>query len=208
MTMTGLGGFGPRGRGPDHAGVPPMGDEIQFGTTGADTLTADGVHTVVAGLAGDDSIAGSAIDEVLSGGAGADTLDGGAGADTLVGGPGPDVLTGGAGNDVFRIDRHDGHATLAAGTVDQITDFTGGEDHQQLGHGAATASNYATSSAADFASALTSADTLFANSATHYVAVQVGTDVLVFTDGHDHVAESAVLLVGKSLSDISYSDIG
>jgi hypothetical protein len=63
MTMTGFGGFGPRGHGPDHAGAPPTGDEIQFGTTGADTLTADGVHTVVAGLAGDDSIAGSAIDE-------------------------------------------------------------------------------------------------------------------------------------------------
>jgi Ca2+-binding RTX toxin-like protein len=206
--MTGFDGFGPRSHGRDHVDGQPAADDVQFGTTGADTLTADGVHTVVAGLAGDDSIAGSAINEVLVGGAGADTLDGGAGADTLIGGPGVDVLTGGTGNDVFRIDQHDCQVTLAAGTVDQITDFTSGEDHLQFGHGAATASNYATSSATDFASALSSANALFANSATHYVAVQVGADVLVFTDGRDHVAESAVLLVGKSLSDISYSDIG
>ncbi|CAN7185201.1 calcium-binding protein [Phenylobacterium sp. LjRoot225] len=206
--MKGSGGFGPRGHGPGHGGVPPTPADMQIGTTGADSLVADGVHTVVNGLAGDDSIAGSTIDEVLIGGAGADTLDGTAGADTLFGGQGVDVLTGGAGNDVFRIDHSRGHETLTAATVDQITDFTSGEDHLKLGHGAATASNYATSTAADFDSALSSANALFASGSTHYVAVQVGSDVLVFTDGRDQVVESAVLLVGKSLSDISYSDIG
>lgn len=205
--MIGSGDFGPRGHGPEHGGEPPAAADVQFGTTGADTLVADGSHTVVDGLAGDDSIIGSATSELLIGGAGADTIDGGAGNDTLVGGQGADVLTGGAGNDVFRIDCQGGHEALSAATVDQITDFTSGQDHLQLGHLAATASNYATSSASDFASALTTANTLFAGGSTHYVAVQVGSDVIVFADGRDHTAETAVTLVGKSLSNISYSDI-
>jgi Ca2+-binding RTX toxin-like protein len=193
--------------GPDHAGLRYSADDVQLGTSGADSLTADGSHTVVNGLAGADSIAGTANAEVLYGAAGADTLDGGAGNDTLIGGQGADVLTGGGGNDVFHIDGCGAHDTLSASTIDQVTDFTSGEDHLQIGHGAATAANFATSTAADFDAALTAANSLFAAGTAHYVAVQIGSDVLVFAEGHGHSAETAALLVGKSLSDISYSDI-
>lgn len=181
----------------DHPNGPPSFlAETLVGTASADQLR---------GGPGDDSISGLEGDDILRGGPGADTIDGGAGNDTLTGGPGPDVLTGGAGADVFKIG---GSAHTLAG-LDQITDFTHGEDKLVFNDGPiATATNFATATAADFQTALADANTQMAAGA-DYVAVQVGANVVVFSDeAGEHHVESAVLLVGKTLADIAFSDIG
>lgn len=156
------------------------------------------------GLSGNDSLTGTADANRLSGGAGTDTLDGGAGTDTLDGGSGADVLTGGAGADVFKVD---GAAKTAAG-LDQILDFAHGEDKLVFHEAPAiTATNFATGTAADFTAAVAAANTSLAGGA-DYVAVQVGADVIVFaTEVGEHHVESAVLLVGRTLADISAGDI-
>lgn len=71
-----------------------------------------------------DAVAGSAIgdglDNRIMGSAGNDTLQGGGGADWIHDGAGADMLTGGTGADVFVMARD--------GTIDQIMDFTDGQD--------------------------------------------------------------------------------
>lgn len=155
------------------------------------------------GTAADDSLTGTDAAERLRGGDGADTLNGGGGADTLDGGHGADQLAGGAGADVFRID---GAAKTLAG-LDRIVDFTHGEDKLVFDDSvAATDANFATSTAADYDAALATANAKLASGA-DYVAVQVGTDVIVFAAEHgEHHVDSAVVLVGKSLTDISAGD--
>jgi len=78
-------------------------DRVLYGTTGADTLTGDGLSGYIDAREGNDSVIGSAINEEIIGGAGDDTLDGGAGNDKLVDGPGINVLRGGDGNDVIDV---------------------------------------------------------------------------------------------------------
>ena len=172
---------------------------------GPQTLTGTALVDQLKGGDGDDSISGLDGNDLLMGGKGADTLDGGAGNDTLSGGNGADLLTGGAGADVFKID---GPAKAAA-DLDRIADFTHAEDRLVFDEApAATAANFATDTAADFKAALASANTHMAAGA-DFVAVQVGADVILFADevGEHHV-ESAVLLVGKTLADVAFSDIG
>ena len=153
-----------------------------------------------------DRLSGAAGDDHLSGEDGADTLDGGAGADTLAGGEGVDHLTGGEGADVFRAG---GLAKTVAG-LDQVSDFAQGEDKIDFG-GIETvdAGDFATATAEDFANALTSANAIMGDSGEHVVAVQVGDDVIVFADtGDEGSAASAILLVGRTLADVSASDFG
>ncbi|MCW5751816.1 MAG: type I secretion C-terminal target domain-containing protein [Alphaproteobacteria bacterium] len=57
---------------------------------------------------------GNGLHNIISGGAGADTLSGGGGDDTLIGGAGADLLIGGAGADLFVI----------AGIGNRVTDFS------------------------------------------------------------------------------------
>ncbi len=61
-----------------------------------------------------------------------------------------------------------------------------------------------TATAADYAAALSAANAKIAAGASDYVAVKVGADVIVFADSHHNngTADAAVVLVGKSLSDI------
>ena len=186
----------------DH-GVPPV--------MAAESLTGTAGDDVLRGGSGDDSLVGLDGNDQLHGGRGADTLDGGLGNDTLVGGPGADVMTGGAGADVFRIG---GSAHTLAG-LDRITDFTHGEDHLVFAEApVATAANFATDTAADFETARADANAKMAAGA-DFVAVQVGANVIVFADeagDHgeppEHHVESGVLLVGKTLADVSFGDIG
>jgi Ca2+-binding RTX toxin-like protein len=88
------------------------------GGTGNDTIT---------GGSGNDILLGGVGTDVVIGGAGLDRLDGGAGNDTLNGGIGDDILTGGLGTDFFVF-----NAALAAGGVDQITDFSVVDDTIRL----------------------------------------------------------------------------
>ena len=191
----------------EHPHPAPPAGFFQHGTPGNDTLTATPEAHVIGGGDGNDNIADGTGSDVLFGGHGADTLAGGAGNDTLAGGPDADVLTGGTGADLFLAR---GPVPATAAGLDRILDFTGGSDHLVFGpHDPGTAANFATATAADFASALTAANTKIAAGVVDYVAVKVGADVIVFADSHhdNGTADSAVLLVGKSLADIGYSDI-
>jgi Ca2+-binding RTX toxin-like protein len=189
-------GLGDGDREDHHHGPPAFLNDTLVGTAMADHLK---------GGPGDDSLSGLDGNDQLRGGPGADTIDGGAGNDTLSGGPGSDVLTGGAGDDVFKID---GPAKTLAG-LDRITDFTHAHDKLVFDDAPmATAANFVTDTAADFQTALADANAKMAAGA-DFVAVQVGADVIVFADeAGEHHVDSGVLLVGRALTDVSFSDIG
>ena len=142
-----------------------------------------------------------------------DTITGGAGDDTITGGLGQDVLTGGGGNDQFNFAA--GTSTTGQGTQDKITDWTSA-DHLHFTGGATgvagTSTNYVeVVGASDYSNAETLAGSEFAGGF-KYVAVQVGNDVVVFADngGTTHAldaTDTAVVLVGRSLSDIDFTNI-
>ena len=165
------------------------------------------------GLAGEDgddaaaqTLSGTTESESLFGGAGSDSLSGGDGDDTLAGGGGADSLNGGAGADQFQVA---GTAPTADG-LDHVFDFTHAEDHLLFAGGvAATDANFATATATDYAAAQEAA-LQAVNGGAAYVAVQVGLDVIVFanTDGDPATLDAAVVLVGKTLSDIVPTDFG
>lgn len=183
----------------DHGlnqGPPEQAPETLTGTAMADRLR---------GGDGDDSLSGGDGNDLLRGGHGDDTLDGGAGNDTLQGDQGADVLTGGSGADLFKIS---GPAHDLAG-IDRITDFTHGEDHIRFDDAPmVTDANFATATAADFNTAVAAANAKMAAGA-DVVAVQVGSDVLVFADeAGEHHVDQGVLLIGKTLADVGVSDFG
>ena len=156
---------------------------------------------------------------MVGGGAGNDVLAGGLGNDTITGGTGVDTMTGGGGADVF-VFASFGDSPAVAGAIDQITDWNGAANGVSFGLGAGTALNYTETTAADFASALVSADAHLGLGG-KYVAVQVGGDVVLFADtghfvlgvataggdGHIDASDDAVVLVGKSLADIDFVNI-
>lgn len=113
---------------------------------------------------------------------------------------------GSDGADIF-------HAGDLADTVDgleHVTDFAHGQDMIDFsGLDALTDSDFAATTAEDLAAALASANEIMGGTGEHVVAVQVGADVIVFADtGDEGHAGSAVLLVGRSLTDVSASDFG
>jgi Ca2+-binding RTX toxin-like protein len=167
--------------------VYPDGSEMLVGSPGADVLT------------------GGARGDGLFGGFGADTLIGGAGDDALQGGPGADVLTGGGGRDLFIFDQD---SPPVVGQMDTITDWQS-TDGLSFFFGATAPSSYVESTAADFSSAKTFANAQIAGGTVEYVAMQVGTDVIVFADSHSNhgVAGDAVILAGRTLADIDASNI-
>lgn len=96
-------------------------EDAIVGTEAADTLYGTSAIDTIAGLGGDDRLMGRGGHDMLYGGTGQDGLSGGAGNDVLSGGDGSDMLAGGSGADTF--------AFKAGETgVDQIWDFTLGED--------------------------------------------------------------------------------
>lgn len=78
------------------AGVPLTStrnsNDLIFGTSGADDITAG---------KGQDCVLGGAGDDILNGDQGGDILLGGAGNDTIDGGPGTDICYSGGGTDTF-----------------------------------------------------------------------------------------------------------
>ncbi|MDT9547293.1 MAG: S8 family serine peptidase [Chlorobium phaeovibrioides] len=78
-------------------------DRVQFGTTGSDQLTGDGLSGYIDARDGNDSVTGSVISEEILGGAGDDTLAGGAGDDVLRDAVGSNRLEGGAGDDLIDV---------------------------------------------------------------------------------------------------------
>ena len=69
---------------------------------------------------------GNDLSNTMRGNSADNVIDGAAGDDTLAGGQGKDTLTGGAGNDRFVLDGQ------LNGDVDEITDFTTGQDRISL----------------------------------------------------------------------------
>lgn len=184
----------------DHSQRP----ETPPGLLGDQTLEGSAEADEIEGGKGADSLSGGEGDDRLEGEKGADTLDGGVGDDTLSGGKGADDLTGGEGNDSFLIH---GTAKSEAG-LDRILDFADG-DRLVFDDGAvADEDNFATATATDFADALAQA-TALAEDGNEYVAVQVGDDVIVFaTEEGEAEVDSAVILVGRTLTDVGFGDIG
>jgi Ca2+-binding RTX toxin-like protein len=203
-------------------------DTINAGA-GNNTISIDPAHT------GGESILSGAGADTITGGAGNDTINSGEGNDhitlqTTAGhvahvtvGAGHDTITGGAGQTVltktqagaslFDVANHQQY--LTQGAQDQVIGWNGAGD--QLHFGLHTAGGPATPvfindpalTVTDYATAITEAGNQFA----HYnvVALQVGTDVVVFADvngsGHLEAGDTAVVLVGRSLADIHASNI-
>lgn len=192
------------GAGNDVVGMDPGRFNVQLGDGDDLCLPLDpaaaGMATVDGG-GGNDQITGTGGSDSLAGGIGADTLDGGAGADTVA---------GGAGADQFQFFQS-AVPTTAAG-LDRITDWASEDrlffaDGSNTPAGAGTAGNYVESTQADYAAALNFANGQIA-AGQNYVAVQVGADVIVFADSaaNNGTADSAVMLVGRTLADIAFDD--
>jgi Ca2+-binding RTX toxin-like protein len=174
------------------------GDDItgSVATSGADACTLDGG-------AGNDAI--TATD-------GADSISGGLGDDAINSQGGADTMSGGSGVDIFQFQGAKNPTTFA--TLDIITDWSA-EDRLSYFNGAnaslpaATPSTYVEATVADYEAALAFANNQIAGGAINYAAVQVGGDVYVFCDslGDNGTADTAVRLVGRSLADISATNI-
>ncbi|MGO1079313.1 calcium-binding protein [Inquilinus sp. CA228] len=100
------------------------GSDRLYGEAGADVLEGGRGSDWLEGGAGADTLSGQESQDLLYGGDGDDRLDGGSDHDQLEGGAGRDVLTGGAGADGFF---YYAVSDSAAGSADQITDFSQAE---------------------------------------------------------------------------------
>ena len=109
-----------------------------------------------------------------------------------------DTLTGGAGNDQFTFAAAD--SGTAIGAIDFINSWEVGDT---LDFGVAVdATTYFETTAADYATALTSANAQMATGR-EIVSVQVGTDVVVFVDTDaDGDTDTSVALIGQTLASI------
>jgi Ca2+-binding RTX toxin-like protein len=179
------------------------------GGDGNDTITAGTVGSLIDGGNGADSITGSTA---------ADTITGGAGDDIIVGHGGADVLSGGGGSDTFKFAAADSLVSAGANGIVSITDWNNTDSLQFTGGGGAVGTGVGfyhndTLTASNFSAAMTTADTQI-NSAhggtDKYAAVQVGANVIIFVDttGDHHItsADEAIILTGRSLTDVLATD--
>lgn len=194
------------GSGNDVVGMDPGRFVIQLGDGDDLCLPLD---PAASGMA---TIDGGAGNDAITGTGGADSILGGVGTDTLDGGGGADTLSGGAGSDLFRFSPS--AVPASAADLDRITDWAAEDrflfvDGANTPTGAGSAGVYVESTQADFAAALSFANGQIA-AGQNYVAVQVGADVIVFADsaGDNGTADSAVMLVGRSLADIASDNFG
>lgn len=207
-----------------------QGADYLAGRDGDDYLSGDLGDDELSGGLGDDTLAGGAGDDTLQGGFGADdlnggdgddrlvtqgpegaTMRGGAGADTLTAfGSGQDLLWGGEGRDRFEFVAN---AAPNPGHDDLIMDW---ESHDTISFAdvgiLSTASilplSYSEFVATSYAEALRIANEHISGAGAKYVAAQVGADVIVFYDAGDPEdgADMAVVLVGRTLNDISLAN--
>ncbi len=112
--------------GNDHLSGAGNNDSLDGGD-GNDTLAGGAGNDTLLGGDGDDSINGDAGTDTLDGGAGNDTLDGGAQADLLIGGDDNDSLTGGSGDDSLAGGA--GDDTLMGGANSDTLDGGDGNDY-------------------------------------------------------------------------------
>ena len=203
-----ISGGGGNDRISDHAGD---GARIDAGD-GDDRVTASGRGTVFGGE-GADTIDTFSLGQSISGGGGADSLHGSSRADTLTGdagddvidaGIGADVLFGGAGADSFLLFGRDGPPQL--GSAARIGDWSS-EDRIRFAASFSEPPTYIEATAQDFQGAVSNAQTLLTANENAVVAIQLGADVIVFSGRTVGTTDTAVVLVGRTLNDISASNI-
>ena len=191
-----------------------LGDDELFGGLGSDTLVGGAGDDRLQGSFGADSLnGGDGHDQLVSQGPDATTLSGGAGDDTVVAASsGRDILSGGAGRDHFEIV---GKFAPAQGQDDVIVDWDSIDTLTfpavtTQGAGAILPRQYSEFVANDYASALTIANEHISATGAVWVSAQVGGDVYVFADTGDPAdgADVAVVLVGRTLADISLANFG
>ena len=210
-----------------------FGNDRLYGGGGDDTISGDGGNDYIQGNKGNDKLSahdgndtihGGAGDDLISGYDGDTLLFGDDGNDTIWAGVGHTVLTGGRGADAFMYQDDAGRFGGPAHPIDQITDFTSGEDrigfidllrnaipvdhvyHAEAGHIVTSAD-----AAQAYAEQLLDAGTF----AHEIAAIQVGGDTYLFYNylnydvtGADaaHSINSAIELVGVTASSISTAD--
>lgn len=209
--------FGQGNKGADTLTGSGSADTL-LGGQGNDQITGTGFLN---GNLGDDRVSGSGQlfgeggnDTLTSVGSGADTMSGGDGADSIVAGLGHDSITGDAGDDTIRINGGGniiaggpgadvfllGAGSTATGSVPAIVDWDGAQDKLSFVGFTPNPSDYTTTSAATYADALVAASRLTMQNHFSFVAVQVGSDVILFAGGSGGPS-SVVDLVGRSLTD-------
>jgi Ca2+-binding RTX toxin-like protein len=178
---------------------------IQYGTTGADSLTGTADADVIDAMAGDDFVfAGNGADTVY-GREGFDQLHGEAGDDYLIGGSGNDFLYGGEGNDL-----------LEGGADDDQLFAGGGNDHLLGGDGndllyAESGDNTLEGGAgADTLYGASGNDVLLGDDGNDTIFGNGGTDSLYGGDGDDQLYGSSGndLIDGGNDNDMIYGNGG
>ncbi|HEY0647417.1 calcium-binding protein [Phenylobacterium sp.] len=203
-----------------------QGNDFIGGSGGDDYLSGDLGDDELHGGLGSDSLFGGAGDDILQGGFGLDMLSGGDGDDQLVAqGPEVAVLAGEAGNDTLTAAGADKEVLLGGSGGDRFeivaktdpavridAEIQDWEMHDTLhfpevtifGASAILPLSYSEFVADSYALALAIANEHISASGAKWVAAQVGANVYVFADLGDPAdgADSAVLLVGRTLADI------
>jgi len=203
-----------------------QGNDFIGGAGGDDYLSGDLGDDELHGGLGSDSLFGGAGNDILQGGFGLDMLSGGDGDDRLVAqGPEITILAGEAGNDTLTAASFDKDILLGGSGRDRFeivakadpairvdAEIQDWEAHDTLhfpevtifGAGAILPLSYSEFVADSYAQALAIANEHISASGAKWVAAQVGADVYVFADLGDPAdgADSAVLLVGRTLADI------
>jgi Ca2+-binding RTX toxin-like protein len=194
------GGDGDRidgGDGDDRITITGYRDMV-LGGEGADTINAftarPGLQSISGG-GGADSLIGTTSFDTLSGDAGADTVDGGGGAD---------ILFGGAGADRFLMPR--GAEPVTSGAAPQIRDWSS-EDFLEFRTDYEAPPQYSELNASDFTDAVGKAQAMLSVVDNAVVAIQLGADVLVFSGRTVGSIDATIVLVGRTLNDISASNI-
>ncbi len=213
-TISGLGGSANTllGGQQNDSLVGGAGADFLNGNLGDDTISGGGGADTILGENGRDLLMLGDGGGTADGGAENDTIIGGGGADTITGGPGADVLRGGGGGDRFVF--ASGHSGTTEGSLDRILDWTGGRSTSPIDHiafvglASATPTTYLELTAGSYGAAKALADNQIA-AGNNYVAVQIGGDVVLFVDSGNNngTAEDAVVLVGRTLADIDYTNI-
>ena len=163
-----------------------------FGEGGNDTLTV----TSISG--GKDTVSGGDGDDSIVAGHGADSVTGDAGNDTISVTGGPETLSGGAGADKFIF----GAGLTSTGAVPAIIDWDGTQDTLSFLGFTPNPSDFASGTAATFADAIALATMDTTQAHFSFVAVQVGSDLILFAGGAGGPS-SVVDLVGRSLADFT-----
>lgn len=198
-----------------------VGDGSNFaqGNLGNDTVVAAasaGANTLLGGQ-GDDMLRGGDSGDLLNGNLGADMLVGAGGADTLIGEGGADTLEGDGGADVYVLGA--GSSGVSAAEADRILSW-GSDDQIDVPGGGGPGVFYMIPAnpmgggygndgpmlqAMTFDTALSRADSWMRDHRTDTIVtgqVEDGVAVFVDTDG-DHAADLAVILVGRSIYDVT-----